>query len=53
MRHRTVGDKVGVPTPLNKALWGLIKGLEHSWEDPTRGVQRARMTVPFNIGVFS
>ncbi len=28
------GDKVGVPTPLNKALWGLIKGLEHSWEDP-------------------
>ena len=28
------GDKVGVPTPLNKALWGLIKGLEHSWQDP-------------------
>src|SRR5258705_70215 len=28
------GDKVGVPTPLNKALWGLIKGLEHSWKDP-------------------
>jgi 2-dehydropantoate 2-reductase len=28
------GDKVGVPTPLNKALWELIKGLEHSWNDP-------------------
>jgi 2-dehydropantoate 2-reductase len=28
------GDKVGVPTPLNKALWELIKGLEHSWQDP-------------------
>jgi 2-dehydropantoate 2-reductase len=28
------GDKVGVPTPLNKALWRLIKGLEHSWQDP-------------------
>ncbi|PYX06873.1 MAG: hypothetical protein DMG88_16925 [Acidobacteria bacterium] len=28
------GDKAGVPTPLNKALWQLIKGLEHSWKDP-------------------
>jgi 2-dehydropantoate 2-reductase len=28
------GDKVGVPTPLNKALWELIKGLEYSWQDP-------------------
>jgi len=28
------GDKVGVPTPLNKTLWALIKGLEHSWPDP-------------------
>jgi 2-dehydropantoate 2-reductase len=28
------GDKVGVPTPLNKALWKLVKGLEHSWKDP-------------------
>ena len=28
------GEKVGVPTPLNKALWELIKGLEHSWKDP-------------------
>jgi 2-dehydropantoate 2-reductase len=26
------GAKVGVPTPLNKALWQLIKGLEHSWQ---------------------
>jgi 2-dehydropantoate 2-reductase len=28
------GDKVGVPTPLNKVLWKLIKGLEYSWRDP-------------------
>lgn len=28
------GEKSGVPTPLNKALWELIKGLEHSWKDP-------------------
>jgi 2-dehydropantoate 2-reductase len=28
------GEKIGVPTPLNKALWELIKGLEHSWKDP-------------------
>jgi 2-dehydropantoate 2-reductase len=28
------GEKAGVPTPLNKALWELIKGLEHSWQDP-------------------
>jgi 2-dehydropantoate 2-reductase len=28
------GEKVGVPTPLNKALWELIKGLEHAWKDP-------------------
>jgi len=28
------GEKTGVPTPLNKALWQLVKGLEHSWSDP-------------------
>ncbi|MBZ5571339.1 MAG: ketopantoate reductase family protein [Acidobacteriia bacterium] len=28
------GEKTGVPTPLNKALWQLIKALEHSWKDP-------------------
>jgi len=28
------GEKTGVPTPLNRALWQLIKGLEHSWTDP-------------------
>ena len=28
------GEKVGVPTPLNKTLWKLVKGLEHSWKDP-------------------
>jgi 2-dehydropantoate 2-reductase len=28
------GEQVGVPTPLNKAVWELIKGLEHSWTEP-------------------
>lgn len=28
------GGKVGVATPLNKMIWELIKGLEHSWADP-------------------
>ena len=28
------GEQTGVPTPLNRALWELIKGLEHSWIDP-------------------
>ena len=28
------GEKVGVPTPLNKALWALVKGLEQSWANP-------------------
>ena len=28
------GEKTGVPTPLNKAMWELIKGTEHSWTEP-------------------
>jgi 2-dehydropantoate 2-reductase len=28
------GEKTGIPTPLNKAMWALIKGLEHSWTEP-------------------
>ena len=28
------GEKMSVPTPLNRALWQLIKGLEHAWTDP-------------------
>src|SRR5215469_13916576 len=28
------GEKYGVPTPLNRAMWALIKGLEHSWTEP-------------------
>ena len=28
------GEQAGIPTPLNKAMWELIKGLEHSWSDP-------------------
>jgi 2-dehydropantoate 2-reductase len=28
------GEKTGVPTPLNRALWQLVKGLEYSWTDP-------------------
>jgi 2-dehydropantoate 2-reductase len=25
------GQKMGVRTPLNQAIWALIEGLEHSW----------------------
>ena len=25
------GDELGVPTPLNRAVWALVKGLEKSW----------------------
>ncbi|MGD0213570.1 MAG: ketopantoate reductase family protein [Terriglobales bacterium] len=28
------GEKTGVATPLNKAAWELVKGLEHGWSDP-------------------
>ncbi|HEV2387878.1 MAG TPA: ketopantoate reductase family protein [Candidatus Acidoferrales bacterium] len=28
------GERMGVPTPLNRALWALVKGLEHSWSNP-------------------
>jgi 2-dehydropantoate 2-reductase len=28
------GEKLGVPVPLNRALWQLMKGLEHSWSNP-------------------
>ncbi len=28
------GEKTGVPTPLNRAMWALMKGLEHSWTNP-------------------
>jgi 2-dehydropantoate 2-reductase len=28
------GKKIGVPTPLNQAVWELVKGLEHAWSDP-------------------
>ncbi len=30
-----LGEKLGVPVPMNRALWRLIKGLEHSWTDPS------------------
>jgi 2-dehydropantoate 2-reductase len=29
------GEKLGVPVPLNRAIWQLIKGLEHSWTGPS------------------
>ena len=29
-----VGEKLGVPVPLNRAMWQLIKGVQHSWSDP-------------------
>jgi 2-dehydropantoate 2-reductase len=25
------GRELGVPTPLNEAIWALVKGLERSW----------------------
>ena len=25
------GDEQGIPTPLNRAIWALVKGLERSW----------------------
>ncbi len=25
------GEQTGVPTPLNRAIWALIEGMEHSW----------------------
>jgi len=28
------GEKAGVPTPLNRVMWALAKGLEHSWTKP-------------------
>lgn len=28
------GEKLGVPVPLNRTIWQLLKGLEHSWGDP-------------------
>jgi 2-dehydropantoate 2-reductase len=28
------GEAAGIPTPLNKTMWALIKGLEHSWTNP-------------------
>jgi 2-dehydropantoate 2-reductase len=29
------GEKLGVPVPLNRAVWQLVKGLEHSWTGPS------------------
>jgi 2-dehydropantoate 2-reductase len=29
-----LGEKLGIPVPLNRAVWQLLKGLEHSWSDP-------------------
>lgn len=31
------GQETGIPTPLNQAMWSLIKGLEHSWEEEETG----------------
>lgn len=28
------GEKTGIATPLNNAIWELVKGLEHSWTNP-------------------
>jgi 2-dehydropantoate 2-reductase len=29
-----LGEKLGIPVPMNRAMWQLVKGLEHSWTDP-------------------
>jgi 2-dehydropantoate 2-reductase len=29
-----MGEQAGVATPLNRALWALVKGLEQSWTNP-------------------
>jgi 2-dehydropantoate 2-reductase len=29
-----MGEQAGVPTPLNRAVWALVKGLEQSWSYP-------------------
>jgi 2-dehydropantoate 2-reductase len=29
-----LGERHGIPTPLNRAVWALVKGLEHSWTNP-------------------
>jgi len=29
-----MGEQAGVPTPLNRAVWELVKGMEHSWSNP-------------------
>lgn len=29
------GEKLGVPAPLNRAIWQLVKGIEHSWTNPS------------------
>ncbi len=29
------GEQLGVHVPLNRAMWQLVKGLEHSWLDPS------------------
>lgn len=28
------GEDVGVPTPMNRAVWALVQGLERSWAQP-------------------
>jgi 2-dehydropantoate 2-reductase len=28
------GERIGVPVVLNRAIWRLVKGLEHSWTNP-------------------
>lgn len=30
-----LGEDLGVAVPLNRAVWQLMKGLEHSWTDPS------------------
>jgi 2-dehydropantoate 2-reductase len=29
-----LGERLGIAVPLNRAIWQLVKGLEHSWTEP-------------------
>ena len=35
------GEQHGIPTPLNRAMWALIKGLEESWKEEREDAKRS------------
>ena len=36
------GREHGVPTPLNEAIWALVKGVEQSWQWTSRATPACR-----------